>query len=128
DWLVCGEAGDSPDANDKAKELRPNDVLKDISMPRMNGLAATQILRRDMPDSKIVIVSQNDPEIACRQATEGDAAAYVGKTSLSNDFVPTIEKVMRREPKYGSHLMSATAGYAVTSWLVSEAEDRFQRL
>ncbi len=90
DWLVCGEAVDGLDAIEKAKALRPNVVLMDISMPRMNGLDATQILRRDMPDSKIVIVSQNDPAIACRQATEVDAAAYVAKSSLSDDLVPTI--------------------------------------
>jgi PAS domain S-box-containing protein len=128
DWFVCGEAVDGLDAIDKAKALSPNVVLMDISMPRMNGLDATQILRRDMPDSKIVIVSQNDPEIACRQATEVDAAAYVAKSSLSDDLVPTIEKVMSRELKNGSHPMSATAGYAVSSWLVGEAEDRFQHL
>ena len=128
DWLVCGEAVDGIDAIDKAKALRPNVVLMDISMPRMNGLDATQILRRDMPDSKIVIVSQNDPEIACRQATEVDAAAYVAKSSLSDDLVPTIEKVISREPKNGSHPMSATAGYGVSSWLPSEAENRLQHL
>jgi PAS domain S-box-containing protein len=124
DWLVCGEAVDGLDAIEKAKALRPNVVLMDISMPRMNGLDATQILRRDMPDSKIVIVSQNDPAIACRQATEVDAAGYVAKSSLSDDLVPTIEKVISREPKNGSHPMSATA----SSWLPGEAEDRLQHL
>ena len=128
DWLVCGEAVDGLDAIEKAKALRPNVVLMDISMPRMNGLDATQILRRDMPDSKIVIVSQNDSAIACRQATEVDAAAYVAKSSLSDDLVPTIEKVISRGPKNGSHPVSATAGYAVLSWLPSEAEDRLQYL
>ena len=128
DWLVCGEAVDGLDAIEKAKALRPNVVLMDISMPRMNGLDATHILRRDMPDSKIVIVSQNDPAIACRQAAEVDAAAYVAKSSLSDDLVPTIEKVISREPKNGSHPMSATAGYAVSSWLPSEAEDRLLHL
>jgi PAS domain S-box-containing protein len=124
DWLVCGEAVDGLDAIEKAKALRPNVVLMDISMPRMNGLDATQVLRRDMPDSKIVIVSQNDPAIACRQATEVDAAGYVAKSSLSDDLVPTIEKVISREPKNGSHPMSATA----SSWLPGEAEDRLQHL
>ncbi len=124
DWLVCGEAVDGLDAIEKAKALRPNVVLMDISMPRMNGLDATQILRRDMPDSKIVIVSQNDPPIACRQASEVDADGYVAKSSLSVDLVPTIEKVISREPKNGSHPMSATA----SSWLPGEAEDRLQRL
>jgi len=128
DWLVCGEAVDGIDAIDKAKALRPNVVLMDISMPRMNGLDATQILRRDLPDSKIVIVSQNDPVIACRQASEVDAAAYVAKSSLSDDLVPTIEKVISRDPKNGSHSVGATAAHAVSSWLPSEAEDRLRHM
>jgi len=51
DWLVCGEAVDGIDAMTK-HGASPNVVLMDISMPRMNGLDATQVLRRDLPDSK----------------------------------------------------------------------------
>ena len=76
DWRVCGEAVDGLDAVQKARALRPNLVLMDISMPRMNGLDAALILRKEFPESPVVIVSQNDPSIAKRQAARVTSAAH----------------------------------------------------
>ena len=60
-WLVCGEGVDGLEAVENTKSLRPDVVLMDISMPPMNGVEATRIIRREVPESKVILISQNDP-------------------------------------------------------------------
>ena len=91
DWLLCGEAVDGFEAVEKARTLRPDVILMDISMPRMNGLDATRIIRRELPGIRVVIVSQNEPSIVSRQAREVDAAACVSKSNVFQDLLPALD-------------------------------------
>ncbi len=95
-WVVCGEAADGSEAVEEAKSLQPDVVLMDISMPRMNGLDATRIIQREVPSSVIVIVSQNDPGIGRRQASEAEAAAYIAKSDLSRELLPMLDRLVAR--------------------------------
>ena len=94
EWQVCGEAEDGDEAVAKAKDLRPDIILLDVSMPRMNGLDAARILRREVPDSEILIVSQNDPSIMRARALEVGARGYVAKSDLSRDLLATMETIV----------------------------------
>src|SRR4051812_35985339 len=94
DWQVCGEAEDGDEAIHKAKQLHPDVILLDVSMPRMNGLDAAPILKREVPDSAILIVSQNDPSIMRARALEVGATGYVAKSDLSRDLLPAIERIV----------------------------------
>ncbi|MBI3476283.1 MAG: response regulator [Acidobacteria bacterium] len=98
EWSVCGEAGDGLEAIEKAKALRPDVILMDISMPRMDGLQATQQIRKALPSTKVIIVSQNDPTVVLRQAREVDAAGYVAKGLLSKELIPAIERIIGSFP------------------------------
>lgn len=82
EWHVCGEAVDGIDGIEKAKALPPSVVLMDITMPRMNGFEATRIIRREVPEAKVIIISQNDPALAWPQAKEVDATAYIAKCQV----------------------------------------------
>jgi PAS domain S-box-containing protein len=111
DWMVCGEAVDGLDAVEKARTLRPHVVLMDVSMPRMNGIDAAQIIRRELPESRIVIVSQNDPSIISRQLREVDAAAYVAKSDLPQLLLPTLDRLVGHlDAQYAPALVPAGTG------------------
>jgi PAS domain S-box-containing protein len=94
---ICGEAIDGQDAVKKAAQLRPDIVVMDISMPRLNGLEATREIKRLIPNIEILIVSQHDSQEMIRQAFSAGARAYVVKSSISTDLVKAIKKASNRE-------------------------------
>jgi len=104
-WAVCGEAIDGQDAIDKARELRPDVVLLDVTMPGMTGLEAAPIIRREVPDSQVVIVTQHDSAELSRRATAVGAQGFVVKSEITRDLMPAIEaagerrKLSRRNSK-----------------------------
>ena len=90
DWNVCGEATDGIEAIARAKELHPDAILMDVSMPHMDGLQAARELRRYLPTVKIVIVSENEPSVVRQQAHQVHADAYVEKNRLAQQLIPSI--------------------------------------
>lgn len=94
DWEVCGEAADGQESVELARSMKPDVVVMDVSMPRMNGLEATRILRREMPQIEVILVSQNDPNIVCRQAAEVGARAYCSKSDVSRNLLSIIERAL----------------------------------
>ena len=90
-WKVCGEASSGKEAIVKARELRPDLVLLDISMPGSNGLEVAATLRREAPHAKIIIMSQHDLTQLLPRALEASADACLDKDNLCTDLLLTIE-------------------------------------
>jgi two-component system sensor histidine kinase UhpB len=96
--MVCGEAVDGREAVRKTRELRPDVVIMDISMPNMNGIEATREIKSGNSEAEIVIVSQHAAPEMVRQAFNAGARGYVVKSSISRDLLEAIGKVSRQEP------------------------------
>jgi DNA-binding NarL/FixJ family response regulator len=97
DWTVCGEAEDGQDAVKKAAELKPDVILLDISMPAMDGLSAAEIIRRDAPDSEILIVTHFESLDLARYAAQTGVRAYITKSRIGTDLEKAIEAASRHQ-------------------------------
>jgi CheY-like chemotaxis protein len=94
DWFVCGEASDGLQAVAEAKSLRPDLIIMDVSMPNMNGLEATRVILREVRESRVLIISQNDPAIVRRQAVEAHALGFVEKSNIQRDLIAAVECIL----------------------------------
>jgi len=104
---VCGEAVDGQDAVEKARELKPDVIVMDVSMPNLNGLDATRQVRRILPQTEVLILSQHDSAEMVRQAFHAGARGYVVKSSISRQLVAALDKVSRHEPFFDSGAVEA---------------------
>ncbi|HEY3744001.1 MAG TPA: response regulator, partial [Bryobacteraceae bacterium] len=95
DWKICGEAANGRVAVEKAKHLNPDLIVMDVSMPEMNGLDAARLIRQDSPHCRILIVSQNDPDLMKKAAAEAGAAGFIHKSNLSQDLVKVIDTLLK---------------------------------
>jgi DNA-binding NarL/FixJ family response regulator len=96
-WTVCGEAENGQDAVTKAAELKPDVILLDISMPAMDGLSAAEIIRRDAPDSEILIVTHFESLDLARYAAQTGVRAYISKSRIASDLEKAIEAASRHQ-------------------------------
>jgi DNA-binding NarL/FixJ family response regulator len=90
DCEICGEAADGRETIRIARELLPDLILLDVSMPEMDGLQVTRLLRQALPTVKIVIMSQHDPAQLLPNALKAGANACVDKSLLATDLVAVI--------------------------------------
>jgi DNA-binding NarL/FixJ family response regulator len=92
-WEVIGEASDGAEALEKAKDLNPDVMVLDVTMPKMNGLEACRLLRRQAPQLEILFVTQHDSPQMMREALEAGARGYVVKSNAARDLLAAVEAV-----------------------------------
>lgn len=108
DLDVCGEAVDGRDAIEKAKMLLPDLVLMDFSMPNLNGFEATREIRRILPQTEVVILSQHETPQMAAQAFRAGALGYVVKSSDSKNLFAALERVGRHETFCDPNIAAST--------------------
>src|SRR5437867_8773570 len=101
---VLGEASDGAEAVRKAKELNPDVLLMDITMPHMNGLEAIQVLRREKPEVKVLVLSVHKNREYVLGVMESGARGYVLKESPMDELVRAIESVAAGKSFFSSEV------------------------
>lgn len=91
--VVIGEAGSGREAIDVARELKPDVVVMDISMPEMSGIEATATLRRELPEIKVLALSMHENLAYIKQSLGAGARGYMLKDAPPKELVQAIANV-----------------------------------
>jgi DNA-binding NarL/FixJ family response regulator len=94
---VVAEAGDGLEAVEQAKQAKPDVVILNISMPRMNGFQAAQEIKKHVPESAIVIMSSHADKQFIEEARKLGVRVYISKTQAGDSLVKAVEAAVKGE-------------------------------
>ena len=112
---IVGEAADGDEALRKVRELLPHVVLMDISMPGMNGLAVTEVLRKELPQIKVLVLSVHSNKSSIFRVIQAGAHGYVSKEAPPEELFRAIESVHGGEPHFSEDIARAALAEFVNS-------------
>jgi DNA-binding NarL/FixJ family response regulator len=95
--VVC-EVSNGLEAVQKAVELRPDLILLDIGLPGLNGIEAARQIRKLVPESKIIFLTQESSPDVVQEAFKLGAWGYVVKANAASDLLVAVEAVGLRKP------------------------------
>lgn len=103
---VIGESSDGPETVRMAKKLRPNVILMDIKLPHMDGVSATRLIRKECPNTNVLILSSYEDEAHVMEAIQAGANGYLSKMLPASELVNALktfanEGVMIPQPVMG---------------------------
>ena len=91
---VVGEAQDGPQAVELCQKLSPDLVLMDVRMPRMDGLEATRVIKRELPRIIVLVLSAFEDPNYLSKALKAGAAGYVLKTAPPTETIAAVRKAL----------------------------------
>jgi DNA-binding NarL/FixJ family response regulator len=94
EWELCGEADNGQEAVRLAETLRPEVIIMDVSMPVLNGLEATRIIRDAHPETKVLLLTLHSSTELVRSAFRAGARGYVLKSDAEQELVRALNVVL----------------------------------
>jgi DNA-binding NarL/FixJ family response regulator len=91
--VVC-DVSDGLEAVRKAEELKPDLIILDVGLPSFNGIEAARQIRKLVPRTKIIVLTQESSIDVVQEALRSGAQGYVLKATAAADLVPAIEAVL----------------------------------
>ncbi len=112
---IVGEASDGDEALGKTRELDPDIVLMDIDLPRMNGLAVTELLRKEQPRVKVLVLSVHTNKEFIFRIIQAGAHGYISKGAPPDELVRAIESVCDGEAFFSPEIARAALNQFVSN-------------
>jgi DNA-binding NarL/FixJ family response regulator len=113
EWEVCGEAENGRQAVELAKQLRPDLVVLDLTMPELNGLDAARKIRAALPATQVLIQTMHDSEALAQEVLAAGARGYLLKNDAPEMLAQAIEALAAGgtffTPKVSDLVMSSLA-------------------
>jgi DNA-binding NarL/FixJ family response regulator len=103
-WKVVGEASNGRDAVEQIKELKPDVVVMDLTMPQLNGLEATRQILRDAPRTAIMILSVNESEDIVHEVLSAGARGFMLKSDAGKDLLVAVEGLQQGRPFFSARV------------------------
>ena len=111
DLEAAGEAGSAREAVFKARELQPDVILMDVTMPGQSGIEAAPAVLHEAPEAKVLVLSMQDDPRYVREAFAAGASGYVLKEAADTELVSAVREVARGgryvHPELGARLIAA---------------------
>jgi DNA-binding NarL/FixJ family response regulator len=116
DVKLVGEACDGKEAVERFRTLRPDITLMDLQMPGLSGIEACQLIRREFPEARLVVLTTYSRDVQVLRALQAGAAGYLVKSALRKDLLDTIRTVYR-----GGRSISAEVADELAKHVLDEA-------
>ncbi|MDE3137614.1 MAG: response regulator transcription factor [Acidobacteriota bacterium] len=98
EWSVCCEAADGHEAVAEAMRAKPDVVVMDIAMPRMNGLEAARRIVEKFPRTEVLILTMHESKQLVQDVLKSGARGYILKSDAGKDLVAGIEALLEHKP------------------------------
>jgi DNA-binding NarL/FixJ family response regulator len=109
---VCAEAASGREAVQLARELHPDVVVIDVSMPGLNGLETTRLIMKEVPGAAVLILTMHESEQLIEELLNSGARGYVLKSDAARDLPVAVESLYRGRPFFSSKVaQTVLAGY-----------------
>jgi len=128
DIKVVGEANDGERLLEIVRYKRPDVVLTDIRMPKMDGITATKIIRRELPSCKVIAFSMFEQEEAITQMSAAGASGYIMKNSSLKVVLSAIRAVIKGETYFDASIRKEEQNYQNNDIPLSRREKEIVKL
>jgi DNA-binding NarL/FixJ family response regulator len=98
DWEVCGEATTGREAVEQSRQLRPDVVVMDLSLPELNGLDATRQILKDAPDTEVLVLTMHQSEELARNVLQSGARGFVLKSDADENLIRAVDTLRQHKP------------------------------